>query len=322
MQAGSVGAVPTAAGKRVIAVMHRSACALALLLAPLPALAEAPALAVQVFLDRAGFSPGVVDGGWGKISAKALAAFQEAHGLSVSGALDPETREKLVAAAATEEHFAEYAVTSEDLAGPFVESIPEDMDERAKLPRLGYTSASELLAEKFHTTPKLLHRLNPGLELAEGAKLWVPNVQPGVPTRPSKGSVEVVVASSAGTLIVRDDSGVLFFAPTTSGSEHDPLPLGEWKVRGVARDPAYHYNPALFWDADPSRAKATIAPGPNNPVGSVWIDLTREHYGIHGTPEPSRIGYTESHGCVRLTNWDALRVAELVQPGTRVVFEP
>jgi lipoprotein-anchoring transpeptidase ErfK/SrfK len=110
------------------------------------------------------------------------------------------------------------------------------------------------------------------------------------------------------------------YAPVTTGSQRDPLPLGEWKVNGVQLDPPFRYNPELFWDADPSHAKATVPPGPNNPVGMVWIDLSKEHYGIHGTPEPSAIGRTESHGCVRLTNWDALRLAELVKPGTKVIF--
>jgi lipoprotein-anchoring transpeptidase ErfK/SrfK len=111
------------------------------------------------------------------------------------------------------------------------------------------------------------------------------------------------------------------FAPVTVGSEHDPLPLGTWKVSGIQHDPTFFYNPDLFWDADPSHAKAKIPPGPNNPVGLVWIDINKEHYGLHGTPEPSRVGYTESHGCVRLTNWDAVKLAGLVKPGTRVVFE-
>ena len=120
-----------------------------------------------------------------------------------------------------------------------------------------------------------------------------------------------------------DESGsVVLYAPVTVGSSNDPLPIGDWKVTGVQRDPVFHYNPDLFWDADPSHAKAKIPAGPNNPVGVVWVDLSRPHYGLHGSPEPSRIGHTESHGCVRLTNWDALRVAALVAPGTKVAFRP
>jgi lipoprotein-anchoring transpeptidase ErfK/SrfK len=106
----------------------------------------------------------------------------------------------------------------------------------------------------------------------------------------------------------------------TSGSTHDPLPIGTWKVNGVQRNPKFHYNPDLFWDATPGDRKATLQPGPNNPVGVVWIDLSKPHYGIHGSPEPSNIGHVESHGCVRLTNWDADRVARWVKAGTQVVF--
>jgi lipoprotein-anchoring transpeptidase ErfK/SrfK len=133
--------------------------------------------------------------------------------------------------------------------------------------------------------------------------------------------VIVTVSKSASALTVKDgEARVVMYAPVTTGSQRDPLPLGEWKVNGVQLDPRFRYNPELFWDADPSHAKATVPPGPNNPVGMVWIDLSKEHYGIHGTPEPSAIGRTESHGCVRLTNWDALRLAELVKPGTKVIF--
>jgi lipoprotein-anchoring transpeptidase ErfK/SrfK len=120
--------------------------------------------------------------------------------------------------------------------------------------------------------------------------------------------------------VAGSDGRIVFYAPVTTGSEHDPLPIGEWTVRGVQFDPSFHYNPALFWDADAKDTKATIPPGPNNPVGLVWIDISKDHYGLHGTPEPSQIGRTESHGCVRLTNWDALTLAGLVKPGTRVVF--
>jgi lipoprotein-anchoring transpeptidase ErfK/SrfK len=133
----------------------------------------------------------------------------------------------------------------------------------------------------------------------------------------------VIVSKEASIATVYDAAGaVIFHAPVTSGSERDPLPIGTWTVTAVSKNPAFNYNPDLFWDADPSHAKAKIPPGPNGPVGVVWIDISKEHYGLHGTPEPGRIGYTSSHGCVRLTNWDAARLAALVRKGTPVVFEP
>ena len=139
--------------------------------------------------------------------------------------------------------------------------------------------------------------------------------------RQRKEPVTVTVTDGTKTLQVVNAAGqTIFHAPVTVGSQNDPLPVGEWKVNGVSENPPFNYNPDLFWDADASHAKAKIAPGPNNPVGVVWIDLSKEHYGIHGTPEPSRIGYTESHGCIRLTNWDAMRLAALVAPGTKVVL--
>jgi lipoprotein-anchoring transpeptidase ErfK/SrfK len=136
-----------------------------------------------------------------------------------------------------------------------------------------------------------------------------------------KGAELRVEVTREGSLrVLRPDGGVEFFAPVTSGSEHDPLPAGEWRVNGVGWMPPFRYNPDLFWDADPSHTKAIIKPGPNNPVGVVWIDINVEHYGLHGTPEPGRVGHAQSHGCVRLTNWDAARLASLVRPGTPVTF--
>ena len=133
---------------------------------------------------------------------------------------------------------------------------------------------------------------------------------------------KVVVSKGGGTLKAYDAGGKLIAEFTvTSGSSHDPLPIGTWKVNGVTRNPPFHYNPDLFWDAKATDEKATLPPGPNGPVGVVWIDLNKEHYGIHGTPEPQTIGRTQSHGCVRLTNWDAARLAQMVSPGTKVVFE-
>jgi lipoprotein-anchoring transpeptidase ErfK/SrfK len=203
-----------------------------------------------------------------------------------------------------------------------------------------------MLAERFHAVPALLQRLNPGAQFAADEDITVPNVEAMVPPaaaptitakKPAaqvkeetaaaqeraadKPDVVVTVTKSTSALTVTDPGGrVLFYAPVTTGSEHDPLPIGEWKVRGVQFNPTFRYNPELFWDADPSNTKATLAAGPNNPVGLVWIDLSKEHYGVHGTPEPAAIGKTQSHGCVRLTNWDALKVAGMVKPGTRVVF--
>jgi len=136
------------------------------------------------------------------------------------------------------------------------------------------------------------------------------------------GIAKIVVSKKASVLMVYDREGqVIFYAPVTSGSDHDPLPLGNWVVTSVVRNPTYNYNPDLFWDADPANAKAKIAAGPNNPVGVVWIGINAPHYGMHGTPEPGLIGHSESHGCVRMTNWDAARVADLVTQGTPVVFE-
>lgn len=142
----------------------------------------------------------------------------------------------------------------------------------------------------------------------------------GLTSKP-KGPVTVIVSKADGDLTARDKDGkVIFFAPVTTGSEHDPLPLGEWKINGTERYPGYHYNPELFWDAKKGDTATKIQAGPNNPVGVAWVDLSKPHYGLHGTPEPGKIGYTESHGCVRLTNWDALRLADMVKPGTKVFF--
>ena len=144
---------------------------------------------------------------------------------------------------------------------------------------------------------------------------------PAVPGLAMATPAKLVVDKSASTVSLMDEQGrTIAQYPASTGSRHDPLPIGKWKVKGVGKDPVFHYNPKLFWDADPEHAKAKIPPGPNNPVGVVWIDLSKEHYGIHGTPEPSKIGKTESHGCIRMTNWSALEVSQAVSPGLPAIL--
>lgn len=317
-----------------------------------PALADdqpRPVMQAQVVLDRLGFTPGVVDGKAGLSTRNAVMGFQEAKGLTVSGQLDEPTRQAL---AQWSNIPATRVITIPEAfaAGSFA-LLPEKPEAQAKLSSLGYESLDEKLAERFHTTVETLLALNPRPGAATpaagtsffkaGDRVRVPNVggdtiDPAAVTdedwRNTLASLgvgssqpkvdKIVVSKSRGTLKAYDGAGKLIGMFTaTMGSEHDPLPLGNWKVQGVAHNPPFHYNPKLFWDVPDSKEKQLLPPGPNGPVGVVWIDLNKPHYGIHGTPDPETIGRAESHGCVRLTNWDAARLAQMVKLGAQVVFE-
>lgn len=303
--------------------------------------ATLPVLRTQVLLDRLGFSPGVIDGKEGQSFTLALKGFQRANDLKETGILDDATRKAL------ERWRSEPAVMSvrspaEFANGPFIPDFPKDEAAQAKLPSLAYRNLMEALAERFHTDQETLVALNgPTAKVGAGQVIRVPAIpnakvdappsdergwsgtlaRLGVPSTQPEGE-KIVVDKSEGVLrVFGEDDRLIAQFPATMGSTHDPLPIGNWKVLGVSRNPEFRYNPDLFWDADKDDKKTMLPPGPNGPVGVVWIDLSKPHYGIHGTSAPESIGRAESHGCVRLTNWDAARVAQMVRPGTPVVFQ-
>lgn len=277
-------------------------------------LPERHILRAQILLDRAHFSPGEIDAGEGTNTTRAIAAFQRSRGLPDSGELDDATWAALDADSAPA--LDRYTITSADGSGPYV-AIPGGMLAKARLKKLGYRSIDEMLGERFHSSPTLLHRLNPGKAFVAGNELLVPRVEAAPLQAPSH---VLVLGDDYSVNLVDADGRIYARFPATYGSVHDPLPIGDWKIANVWRNPTYHYNPKLFWDSNPHGATATIQPGPNNPVGMVWMGLSKPHVGIHGTPEPSTISKTQSHGCIRLTNWSALQVASAVAASTPVMI--
>ncbi|HEX8154024.1 MAG TPA: L,D-transpeptidase [Thermoanaerobaculia bacterium] len=279
-------------------------------------------LKTQVYLDRNNFSVGALDGRWGRNSAIATYWFQRTRGLNASGAVDEQTFRALAAGAGSAEAVKRHTLTEDDVKGPFV-SIPEDVYDKEKLDCLCYESLAEKLAERFHTTIELLETLNPDVklsELAAGSQLNVPNVRDEV-TQDRGDIARVVISIKGNTFNAFDASGALIFhAPTTLGSKYDPSPRETVEVRKISHDPHFHYQPTLFHEVDDSDPEANLNPGPNSPVGVVWIALSKPHFGIHGTSDPDSIGYASSHGCVRLANWDAKEVAHRIKPGVQIEF--
>lgn len=279
-------------------------------------------LHVQILLDRVGFSPGVIDGRWGKNTEKAVYWFQQRHGLETTGIVDTATYDRLATGAGDRPLVERYTVTAADLEGPFVD-VPDDVYERAELDCLCYESSWERLSELFHSAPELLERLNPRVtprSLRAGTTLWVPAVRRA--EDPPAGTIARIVVSRKGYYTHALDAGgrIVLHFPSTLGSAYSPSPEGELSVASITFDPHFHYQPKLFREVPDEEPEAMLPPGPNSPVGIVWMQLSEPHLGIHGTSEPETIGYATSHGCVRLTNWDARLLARHTRPGTPVEF--
>ena len=272
---------------------------------------------LQVLLDRAHFSPGEIDGKFGENAKKALRAYEKAQQLASSDEVGTDVWGKL--ASDDRPVITSYAISDKDVAGPFLRKLPAKMEAMKDLPKLAYTSAREGLAEKFHMSEDLLSALNPGRHFDRAGET-IAVIDTGADQSPEKAA-KVEVDKNRQTVQLFDKSNALIgFYPATVGSEEKPSPAGTLKVTEIDRNPTYRYNPAYHFKGVHSRKPFTIRPGPNNPVGTMWINLSADGYGIHGTPFPGRVSKSESHGCIRLTNWDAERVAERVSKGTPVTF--
>ena len=272
----------------------------------------------QVLLGRRGISPGVVDGIDGENFHKAIAQFRRQENLGEGDQIDQAAWAAL-GGDGTTDIIVDYTVTKEDAGYDYADEIPHDYAKQAKMKRLAYTSAEERFGERFHMSEALLKMLNPGKDFAQdGAKLAVASI-PRAPERDAVLHVDAVKRTGM-VVVFGADEKILASYPATIGSDATPSPSGDYKIQKVVRNPNYTYDPEKNFQQGNNDEVLTLPPGPNNPVGSVWIGLSKPSFGIHGSPEPSKVSKTASHGCVRLTNWDAEDLASMVKPGVVVRF--
>src|SRR5213593_345058 len=279
-------------------------------------------LRTQVYLDRAHFSVGVIDGRWGKNSAIAVWWWQRSHGMEPTGDVDETTFRSIAAGGGYVAPLVEYHLSADDVKGPFVK-IPDSVYHQQKLSCLCYESLREKLAEKFHVSEEFLAQLNPDVKFSElqpGSPIMVPNVRPWL-TADQPDIARVAISIVGNSFNAFDVNGnILFHGPTTVGSTFDPSTDETLHVVKIIWNPNFHYDPTLYHEVPDDMPDAHLSPGPNSPVGVVWIALSKEHYGIHGTKDPESIGYVSSHGCVRLCNWDAMEVGHRIRDGVPVAF--
>jgi lipoprotein-anchoring transpeptidase ErfK/SrfK len=277
-------------------------------------------LKLQIFLDYHGYSVGEIDGKWGYNTGRAVYIYQRNSSMALTGQLDDGMLQRLEGFG--DAYLVAWTLKPEDVKGPFG-YVPRDFYEQSRQKYLPYESLREKLAEKFHCSQSLLQKLNPGVDinsLGVGNQILAPNVVNGVDEK--RGQVSTVRISKHNKWAEAFDSGgrFMFYYPSTLGSENDPLPIGVYEVTGVNANPTFNFQPKLFWDWDKSKPSAMLPPGPNSPVGNIWIGTSRKSVGIHGTPNPENISRNTSHGCIRLTNWDANQLAKRVKGGTRLDF--
>jgi len=275
----------------------------------------------QILLDRANLSPGEIDGKYSARLEEGISAFAEAHGLPADAGWGRSFWLSLTSNV-TGPVLVDYALTKEDLKGPFVQ-LPAKIEDMQPFKMLGFANAREALAEKFHLSEELLAALNPGASFSDvGEKIAVPNVLvPGVSGERKATAARIEIDKDRQTVKVYSaKNDLIAFFPASVGSDDKPSPSGTLKVTLIESDPSYHYNPKYQFKEVEKQRPFDLGPGPNNPLGTIWIALSKPSYGIHGTPEPSQVGRAASHGCVRLTNWDVQRLAGMLSKGVPVNF--